>query len=241
MAAAPRPCRLLGWPTSHAADGEPARWPGGHPRHLPDLPLPLAPHRARVHRHQQKLCCGFPVSSHVVDGARPCPSLAWMGRGTVTHSSMKTPEEAPVQGTSSSPRRSSWRPSRATALETELLVTLALSLPFLLAYLFFSYGYLFVLDFFFNICASSINFTACKSDGLASFPRAKVSCRHRLCRLTPKLLLLGCIGPGVLPLPSAWLSPSPRAVPEFMRGLHCPKTCGLTSSLVSIHGSLGAA
>lgn len=170
-----------------------------------------------------------------------------MGRGTVTHSCTLLREGTrrssrgvrcrghpalPAAPAGGCPRPLPWKLSSSSLWLPVILFSWLIYFSALGICLFW---------IFFNICASSINFSACKSDGLASFPHAKVYCRHRLCRLTPKLLPLGCVGPGVLPLPSAWRSPSPRAVPEFMRGLQCPKTCGLTSSLVSIHGSLGAA
>lgn len=85
----------------------------------------------------------FPASlgcSSLVDGARPCLSLAGMVTRTATlrhYPALRTKETGGVQrrGRGSSQRHSSWPTSRVTAVETELRsshrgVSLALRLPF---------------------------------------------------------------------------------------------------------------
>lgn len=139
-AAALRPCRLLCWPTSHPADGEPAH--SGPGDILAICPTCLFRWLCTEPKFTatSKTLLQFPISLG-------CASLGmerghiprWLGWRNALRQDpavrTKEPGGAQHRGRGSSHRRSGCRASRTTAVETELCssrrgVSLALRLPF---------------------------------------------------------------------------------------------------------------
>lgn len=160
MAAALHWRSLPGWPISTPLMG--ARMgPWGHPHHLSELSLPLAVHQAELNT-TVRTSLQFSFSVFGGDGARPCPALSWMGEARG-----QTPcEDAEAQRCRGHPAPAGGCPGPLPWKQSCSSVWLRL-FPFS-SFIYFSASgiCLFWIYIFFNICASFINFSASRSDGL---------------------------------------------------------------------------
>lgn len=148
-AAAPRPCRLLPWPTSHPADGEPAAvargtsLPSAQPAFSSGSALSL------TSLPPAKLHCVSCLTGLCLtrDGVRWCPSSPWMQKCAAFAVNTKGTSGATCRGCNTCPTTGWW-----VSLLWKLGLTAAgeesvqlRGFLFLVVYLFFSFGYLFVL------------------------------------------------------------------------------------------------